>query len=142
MIGWGAAHYRPGASLRSWRDYLTNAEIIGIDIQPDTQFFEERIRTYLCDSTDPDAVRQLDDEIGLDNLDIIIDDGLHDPHAQLSTMRNLFPLLASSGLYVIEDVVENGLFDMRKELSDVIGNSVLLWTGVKLNPVFIRKIAS
>src|SRR5579863_6369835 len=46
MVGWGAPHYRPGGSLRSWRDYFPRASIIGLDVQSDTQFTEDRIRTF------------------------------------------------------------------------------------------------
>ena len=40
---------RPGASLRVWRDYFPNAEIVGIDIDGDVLFIEERIATFQCD---------------------------------------------------------------------------------------------
>jgi hypothetical protein len=43
MLGWGAPHYH-GGSLRSWRDYFPQAQIFGIDVQPDTQFSEQRIQ--------------------------------------------------------------------------------------------------
>src|SRR2546422_3400056 len=52
MVGCGAENYRPGASLRAWRDFLPNAELYGVDVAPDTQFTgESRIHTYLCAST-------------------------------------------------------------------------------------------
>src|SRR5215471_14906658 len=28
--------YRPGASLRAWRDYFPKASVYGVDVQPDT----------------------------------------------------------------------------------------------------------
>jgi hypothetical protein len=56
MLGYAGESYRPEASLRAWRAYFSNAHVVGIDIQSDTQVEEERIRTYLCDSTDADSV--------------------------------------------------------------------------------------
>ena len=43
--------YMPGASLRAWKEYFTNAQIYGGDVQEDTQFEEERIKTFLFNST-------------------------------------------------------------------------------------------
>src|SRR5260221_5176203 len=40
-------YYQKGASLKMWRDFFPNAQIFGADIQPDTLFEEERIKTYL-----------------------------------------------------------------------------------------------
>lgn len=32
----GAGTYRPGASLRAWRDFFPNADVHGVDVAPDT----------------------------------------------------------------------------------------------------------
>ena len=37
---------KPGASLRLWRDFFPKAQIIGIDIDSDILFEEDRISTY------------------------------------------------------------------------------------------------
>ncbi len=48
MQGYALEGYKPGGSLRAWRDYFVNGRIVGVDIQPDTQFTDEqRIETYL-----------------------------------------------------------------------------------------------
>ena len=98
--------YRPGASLRTFRDWFPNATVYGIDIQPDTQFTEDRIVTMLGDSTDKSQVDRCMEEKGITPgfFDIIIDDGLHTQAANLATITNFFPYLKSNGLYVIEDV--------------------------------------
>ena len=104
MLGYAARHYKPGGSLRAWRDYFPNARVIGIDTQPDTQFSEERIETYLCDSRDVQAVAALIDQIGV-MPDVIIDDGSHLDTDQLATAKALYPhLLPQDGVYVIEDI--------------------------------------
>ena len=73
--------YRPGASLRAWRDYFKNSNIYGIDIQEDTQFTEDRIVTYLCNSTNENSVNNVMLDVNLE-FDIIIDDGWHYDEAQ------------------------------------------------------------
>lgn len=104
MVGYGLPHYKPGGSLRAWRDYFINARIIGLDVQPDTQFDDEpRIETYLCDSTKYDDVITFINKLDL-KFDIIIDDGLHYDAAQLATLYNFYPFLKENGIYIIEDI--------------------------------------
>jgi cephalosporin hydroxylase len=102
MVGFAAPHYRPGGSLRAWRAYFPNAQIVGIDVQSDTQFEEDRIETFICNSTDSAKVQQfLADQRP---FDLIVDDGSHRSEDQLATLKNFFPALAVGGLYVIEDI--------------------------------------
>ena len=93
--------YKPGGSLRVWRDYFSKAQVYGIDIAKDCMFSEERIKTFLFDSSEKEYC-----DYYLDNLefDIIIDDGNHDPKYQVKTLRNLFPKLKEGGIYIIEDI--------------------------------------
>jgi hypothetical protein len=95
------SHYKPGGSLRVWRDFFPNAQVYGIDIAKDCMFTEERIKTFLFDSAEKEYC-----DYYLDNLefDIIIDDGNHDPKYQVKTLKNLFPKLKENGIYIIEDI--------------------------------------
>ena len=78
MVNYAGEGYSPGGSLRAWRDYFPNAQIHGIDIQPDTQFVDEaRIHTHLCNSTSHDLVNRFIESQGGISFDIIIDDGSH-----------------------------------------------------------------
>jgi len=113
-------NYKPGASLRSWQEYFPNARIYGGDIQLDTQFVEDRIKTFLFDST-----KKFECDVTLEDMkfDIIIDDGWHAYEAQLSTFDNLFSRVKSGGYYIIEDI-ESGensqLFgEMEKKLNGI-----------------------
>jgi hypothetical protein len=104
MVGWGTEKYRPGASLRAWRDFLPYAEVYGVDVAPDTQFEgEARITTFLCDSTDARQVAAFFARIAPAIPDLIVDDGLHEVAAQAKTLANFFPSLRPGGLYVLED---------------------------------------
>lgn len=96
------SHYKQGGSLRVWRDYFPNANIYGIDIAEDCMFEEERIKTYLFDSSNfSSCIHHLPIDI---TYDIIIDDGNHDPAYQVKTLRNLLPYLNENGYYIIEDL--------------------------------------
>ncbi len=113
MVGYALEGYEPGGSLRAWRDFFQNGQIHGADVQADCMFGEERISTFLCDSTSKNDVDNLfvdndiifDDPNVLENYDIIIDDGLHTPLAQWQTFKNFYQLLKPGGLYIIEDIV-------------------------------------
>jgi hypothetical protein len=106
--------YKPGASLRMWRDYFSNAEIWGLDNDQGVLFQEERIHTLPCDQS---SQLSLLDTVGwfydadIRNFDLIIDDGSHQLEHQALTANTLIPrLLSPTGVYVIEDVI------WRKEL--------------------------
>lgn len=101
MVGYAAPHYQPGGSLRAWRDYFPNAHIVGIDTQPDTQFTENRITTWLVDSTN---LTNLYVALLEQSFDLIIDDGDHHPTSQLITLNNLWPRVKPGGAYIIEDI--------------------------------------
>ena len=91
-----------GASLRMWRDYFPNATIIGVDNRPETAIDEERITSIICDAADLD-------KHDIDGLDVVIDDGDHNPQHQADAFDLLFPKLSRHGIYVIEDVKNFGV---------------------------------
>ena len=65
-------HYKPGGSLRVWRDYFKNAQIYGADIDKDILFQEDRIKTYYVDQLNTASIETMWKEIGIKNFDIII----------------------------------------------------------------------
>lgn len=103
MLGYAAPHYRPGGSLRAWRDWFPNAYITGIDTQPDTMFTDEdRIITRLADSTN---LEQINTALSDRTFNLIIDDGNHNPSHQILTFANLWWRVQPGGHYVIEDIL-------------------------------------
>jgi hypothetical protein len=125
MANTSIRNYKPGASLRSWQEYFPNANIYGGDIQTDTQFSEDRIKTFLFDST-----KKVECDTTLNNMkfDIIIDDGWHWYQAQLNTFDNLFDRVKSGGYYIIEDIENGGrsaLFDEIDKSS--AKNLMIIW---------------
>jgi hypothetical protein len=105
------AQYRPGASLRVWRDYFPNATIFGADIDAAILFDEERIKTFYVDQKSKDSIEAMWRQIGLSNFQLMIDDGLHQFEAGISLFENSIQNLAPNGYYIIEDV---GPFDMLR----------------------------
>ncbi len=95
---------KPLASLRAWRDYFLNANIYGADIDRDILRNEDRIKTYYVDQTNPDTINEMFKVIGVNNFDIILEDGLHEFNANICFFENSIKYLATNGTYIIEDV--------------------------------------
>jgi hypothetical protein len=94
---------RPGASLRAFRDYLPGATIYGADVDREILFREERIETHFVDQTDPGSFAGLNGFLP-DGLDLIIDDGLHAPDANIETLAFGLRKVNVGGWIVIEDI--------------------------------------
>ena len=90
-----------GQSLRMWKAFFRNSQIVGIDIEDKTRLREHRIDIRQCDQADSEALIQLSSEFG--GFDIIVDDGSHLNHHVIETFRILFPLLRENGIYAVED---------------------------------------
>jgi SAM-dependent methyltransferase len=99
---------RPGASLYGWQEFFPNAQIFGADIDKDILFSSDRIKTFYCDQTSPEAIKSMWDETELQsNFDIIIDDGLHTFDANVCFFENSIHKLNPGGYFIIEDILRN-----------------------------------
>jgi hypothetical protein len=98
-----------GASLRVWRDYFPNAEVIGADLDGAILFEEERIRTFQVDQTSATSIATMWQEIDCREFDLMIDDGLHEPRGGITLFDNSIDRLSPTGVYVIEDVYPDHL---------------------------------
>lgn len=97
------ARGKPGASVRAFRDFLPAAQVFGADFDRGALFTEDRIKTYFVDQTDPATLVELGKFLP-EELDLIIDDGLHSPLANLNSLRFGLGRLRRGGWMVIEDV--------------------------------------
>ena len=109
---------KPGASLRVWRDYFFNANIYGGDVDKDILFEEDRIKTFYVDQLDANSIKSMWKNINVDNFDIIIDDGLHTPEANLNFFYNSFEKLRNNGTFIIEDVKNKNIEYVHNKLKN------------------------
>ena len=96
----------PGGSLRAFKKYSPHAIVDGADI--DRSIVVEDCRVFCVDQTMPHTF----DSIlvnGESCYDLIIDDGLHSPDANLYTLDFALSLLAPNGFIVIEDISSHAL---------------------------------
>lgn len=95
---------KPGASLRAFRDYL-GIKIYGADVDEKILFEEKNIETYFIDQLETKTIKNIKKSIP--KLDLIIDDGLHQPDANLNVILDLLDHLNPNGILVIEDIEPN-----------------------------------
>jgi demethylmacrocin O-methyltransferase len=143
MVGYALDGYKPGGSLRAWRDYFTNGSIYGCDVQPDTQFSDVRIKTFLADSTNLNSVDAvLDNHQPNLTFDVILDDGSHWDEHQLITLRNLyFKRLNDGGYYIIEDIYPGSRIctEFLPHIKSIIGPYASYYFSEKKNICIILK---
>lgn len=94
-----------GLSMKMWREYYPNAEIVGIDIKDmdhmhgDDWQVPKSVKLIKCDGTDPKQTKKL----GM--FDIIIDDGSHYWADQQKSFEILYyNQLNKGGVYILEDL--------------------------------------
>lgn len=94
---------KPGASLRSFRDFQPSLKIYGADFDKRILFSEDRIETFFVDQTDQQTIEDLSQNIG-DNFDLMIDDGLHSPNANLNSLEFFLRHIKVGGYAIVEDI--------------------------------------
>jgi len=94
----------PGASLIVLKDYFTEADIYGIDIDEFVLFQENRIRTIQVDQTDPSSILFFKQKINNVKFELVIDDGFHTFDSAITLFENLQSCLGKNFKYIIEDV--------------------------------------
>jgi 23S rRNA U2552 (ribose-2'-O)-methylase RlmE/FtsJ len=99
-----------GGSLGMWKNYFgPKSTIYGVDIQPNCKTYEnenEKVRIFIGDQADPHFWEAFRREVP--QLDIVIDDGGHEPHQQIATMEALLPHLRPGGVFLCEDLSGEG----------------------------------
>jgi SAM-dependent methyltransferase len=100
------ANGRPGASLYGWAEFFPNSYIFGADIDKDILFNTSQIKTFYCDQTNEEIIKNMWNENELqENFDIIIEDGLHTFDANVCFFENSIHKLKPNGYYIIEDIM-------------------------------------
>ena len=110
---------KPGASLRGWKQFFSQAQIFGADIDAGILFQEYRIRTFFCDQGSPASIKELwtKYELASDPMDIIIDDAYHVFDYNVIFFENSWQNLAKGGIYIIEDIMYYTLDAWREKIA-------------------------
>lgn len=93
-----------GGSLQLWKKYLgEKVTVFGVDIDPSCKNLETQdLQVRIGSQGNPVFLQEVIAEMG--GVDIVIDDGSHFGHDQITSFGAIFPLLSEGGVYLIEDV--------------------------------------
>jgi len=93
-----------GGSLEMWRDYFgPKAHLYGVDIESACRVYEtDNVKIFIGDQGDRLFWHEFRRKVPA--LDIVIDDGGHQPQQQIVSLEGLLPFLRPSGVYFCEDV--------------------------------------
>jgi len=99
-----------GGSLFMWRDYLgKDAEIIGIDLNPDAKRWEKNgFKIFIGDQSSNKFWIDFYKKVG--NIDVLLDDGGHTSKQQIVTLNCSINNVNDNGLIVVEDTHSNYMF--------------------------------
>jgi 23S rRNA U2552 (ribose-2'-O)-methylase RlmE/FtsJ len=91
-----------GGSLEMWKHYFgPRAHIYGVDIQAACKFYEDpQTKIFIGDQADRSFWQRFKQDVP--KLDIVVDDGGHEPHQQMATMEALLPHLRPGGVFLCE----------------------------------------
>jgi hypothetical protein len=109
MVSIVGEEYKPGASLRAWRDFFINSQIYAFDIDKNIVFEEERIKCFQGDQSTNTELQNVLQKMFVFNgdefkFDIIIDDGSHELNHQVTSLLFFLKHLKENGIYIVEDV--------------------------------------
>ncbi len=92
-----------GASLKMWKEYLPQSQIVGVDINTCADSYkEDRIDIVIGNAAHDETINVIKEKYK--SLDIIIDDASHAWGDMRISFEKLWDVLASGGIYIIEDV--------------------------------------
>lgn len=93
-----------GGSLPMWRQYFgKDCRVYGVDIEEDCMVYEDdRTEVFIGDQADRSFWKRVKE--AAPKIDIVIDDGGHQPEQQVVTLEEMLPHLRPGGVYLCEDI--------------------------------------
>jgi len=93
-----------GGSMDMWHGYFgPKCRMYGVDIRQECKIYEnERTRIFIGDQRDRNFWKSFVQKVP--RIDIVIDDGSHQPEHQIVTLEELLPIVRPGGVYICEDV--------------------------------------
>ena len=93
-----------GGSLFMWKNFFgENAEIIGIDLNPNAKKWEKYgFKIFIGNQADENFWKDFFKKVG--NVDVVIDDGGHTNKQQIFSLLETIPNINDKGMLVVEDL--------------------------------------
>jgi SAM-dependent methyltransferase len=92
-----------GGSLDMWHEYFgPRCHVYGVDIEEAClRYANDSTTVFIGDQADREFWRRFRAEVP--TLDLVVDDGGHEPQQQATALEELLPHLRPGGVYVVED---------------------------------------
>jgi len=117
---------KPGASLRAFRDYCPQTEVIGGDIDIEALINEERITSLHVDQLQHESVLNFFSRFS--QYSLLIDDGLHEIDANLNTLAVALRFATPGSWIVIEDIaIDESIINIWLCVAKLISNTHRVW---------------
>lgn len=102
-LGWGGYAFpeRGGQSVRMWREYFQNGEIVCLELYKKNTPTEDRVQLIQGSQTDEELLSVIMQQ---HSPDVVLDDASHINSLTIKSFEIIFPLLKSGGIYIVEDV--------------------------------------
>ena len=126
LLELGVGQYiREAGSLKTWKAYFPEAEIVGVDIKDKVkEFEEERVAIEIGNASKPWFLRRLMND---HSPRVIIDDASHRWSHQILSLQTMFPMLEPGGVMIVEDIhtsfftrEDRGFADADESFCDVL----------------------
>ena len=93
-----------GGSLFMWKNFFgENAEIIGVDLNPNAKKWEKYgFKIFIGNQDDTNFWKDFFKKVG--NVDVVIDDGGHTNKQQIFSLLETIPNINDKGMLVVEDL--------------------------------------
>jgi Methyltransferase domain len=109
-----------GGSLQMWRQYFGDrCRIAGIDIEEACRLYvNDCVKIFIGDQADRQFWAEFRQEVP--SMDVVLDDGGHEPEQQMVTLEETLPYLRPGGVYICEDIhgVGNRFAAFAHDLAD------------------------
>jgi hypothetical protein len=112
VLSIGEVGVQSGGSMLMWKGvYGNKTQLYGFDINPKCKKFEEpNVTITIGDQEDP-AMWKTFFTAHPAGLDIMVDDGGHQPKQMFTTLKEVFPHIHPGGFLLIEDILNAYLLD-------------------------------
>jgi hypothetical protein len=94
-------NYQPKAGINTFKTIIGSGKFFGADIDRKLLTNENE---FFIDMLDKESIILFKQNFDLGSLDLILEDGLHQPRANLLALFLILDLMAVGGYYVIEDI--------------------------------------
>jgi hypothetical protein len=93
-----------GGSMPMWHAYFgSGAHVHGIDIEPACRAYAtEGTTIHIGDQADATFWREFRRQVPV--VDVLVDDGGHEPEQQMATLEAMLPHIRPGGVYICEDI--------------------------------------